>query len=341
MVTAYTLPYGFFQLAYGPLADRFGRLRVVSACMTVFSIGTFSCGLASNLPVMDLLRFITGAAAAAMFPLALAFVGEVFPYQLRQGALGTLLSATATATALSTAIGGVIANFLSWRVVFVIYGLVSIALVPGLLRQHEKRAARPDASLLGGYLEVFRNPAARALLPGVFVEGILLFGPFSFLGAYLTERFNLAVGAVGLLLGVYGLTTLGFARFLGRLADRLGERTMLLTGAWLAASSYLLTAIEPVWWLFPVAMVLNGAGYIGCHTTLQTRATELAPGSRGTGVATFAFVLFAGMGVGTALEGSLAAAGGYVAMLLVSAGALFVFGIWLAVALGQRVTERP
>ena len=51
--------------------------------------------------------------------------------------------------------------------------------------------------------------------------------------------------------------------------------------------------------------------------------------------ALLAFVLFAGMGVGTALEGSLSAAGGYVVSLLASAGAAVLFGIWLALALGS------
>jgi MFS family permease len=52
------------------------------------------------------------------------------------------------------------------------------------------------------------------------------------------------------------------------------------------------------------------------HSTLQTRATELAPGLRGTAVSIFAFSLFLGGGIGTAFFGWLQAETGYVPMIL-------------------------
>ena len=48
-----------------------------------------------------------------------------------------------------------------------------------------------------------------------------------------------------------------------------------------------------------------GFGYIALHTTLQTRATELAPEARGTAVALFAFFLFLGGALGSAIFGPL------------------------------------
>ncbi len=50
-VTAYTLPYGFCQFVYGPLADRFGGIRVVRLAFCLFSGG--SIGSAVLGPLVD------------------------------------------------------------------------------------------------------------------------------------------------------------------------------------------------------------------------------------------------------------------------------------------------
>ncbi len=70
IVTAYTIPYGLFQLVYGPLGDRIGKLPVMVWAMALFAVGTAACALAPTLLLLDLLRFLTGVVAAAMIPLS-------------------------------------------------------------------------------------------------------------------------------------------------------------------------------------------------------------------------------------------------------------------------------
>src|SRR6478609_7958090 len=77
VISAYALPYGLFQLLYGPVGDRVGKIRVMAACLTVFST----------------LRFLTGVVAAAVIPMSLGYIGDTFPYQDRQIALGRFMSA--------------------------------------------------------------------------------------------------------------------------------------------------------------------------------------------------------------------------------------------------------
>jgi predicted MFS family arabinose efflux permease len=49
VVTAYAVPYGLFQLVYGPLADRFGKLRIISFALFAFAIGAGICVTATKL----------------------------------------------------------------------------------------------------------------------------------------------------------------------------------------------------------------------------------------------------------------------------------------------------
>src|SRR5204863_3520741 len=60
VISSYALPYGLFQLLYGPLGDRIGKLRVMAACLAVFSIGTFACAFVPSIPIFAVLRFLTG-----------------------------------------------------------------------------------------------------------------------------------------------------------------------------------------------------------------------------------------------------------------------------------------
>src|SRR5437763_1633451 len=93
LISSYALPYGLFQLLYGPIGDRIGKLRVMAACLALFSFGTFACAFVPTIPVFALLRFATGVVAAAVIPMSLGYIGDKFPYQDRQAALGRFMSA--------------------------------------------------------------------------------------------------------------------------------------------------------------------------------------------------------------------------------------------------------
>ena len=68
LIAAYMLPFGLFQLVYGPLADRFGKLRVVGVSMVFFSVATGLC--AAGVGMGDLLayRALTGVPRPRRLP---------------------------------------------------------------------------------------------------------------------------------------------------------------------------------------------------------------------------------------------------------------------------------
>ena len=107
---------------------------------------------------------------------------------------------------------------------------------------------------------------------------------------------------------------------------------MVLLGGLLMAAAYLLAGLQPVLLFFPLGMLLTGSGFVIAHSTLQTRATELAPTQRGTAVAMFAFSLFLGTGLGTFVAGLAIDQLGYAATLAGTAVACVAFaclGAWL------------
>jgi predicted MFS family arabinose efflux permease len=93
----------------------------------------------------------------------------------------------------------------------------------------------------------------------------------------------------------------------------------------------------PNWPLFLIPIVCAGAGFVLCHSTLQTRATETFPASRGTAVALFAFSLFLGNGLGAIVVGVAIDQTGYVPSLLASGLLLWGF----AFAASRLLFARP
>jgi predicted MFS family arabinose efflux permease len=329
LVTAYVLPYGLFQLVYGPLADRFGKVRVVAWAMVLFSIGTALCGLPPSLPAIVALRFLTGVAAAAVFPLTLAYVGDTVPYARRQATIALLATSTAAAAAFSTAVGGLIATIVSWRFVFPIFGVISGVVTIGLLllQKSEIRLTPPNPrprprDTFGAAL---RAPRMLPLLLLVCAEGLIYNGAFTYLGGFLHDRFALGALAIGFILAGAGVAQLGAARALPRLVRRIGERRLVLLGGTLMGAAYIVTVTIPNWPLFLIPIVCAGAGFVLCHSTLQTRATETFPASRGTAVALFAFSLFLGNGLGSLVVGFTIDQVGYVPTLLTAGTLLWAF----------------
>ncbi|MDP9362923.1 MAG: MFS transporter [Chloroflexota bacterium] len=320
-VTAYVLPYGLCQLFYGPLGDRLGRVAVLRWCFVVFALGTGLSALSPNLASLVGLRAATGAAAAAVIPLALAFIGDAVPYDRRQGAIAGLMGVTSLGSALSTAAGGVLGGLVSWRAVFALYGVVSLAVAALLFRLPAARAAVPEAAR-PRYADVLRLPQARFLYALVALEGAVVLGAFTYLGAFLEERFGLGYLPIGLVLACYGVGTLLASRLFARFGARLPESNRLLLGGLLLAAGYLALLPLRFWPLAALPLLAMGVGFALFHSTLQTRATELVPAARGTAVAVFAFSLFVGGAAGTAAFGWLVTAAGYHPLLLVAGLAL-------------------
>ena len=150
VISAYALPYGLFQLFYGPLGDRIGKVRVIATCLAVFACGTFACGFVPNLGVFSVLRFLTGVAAAAVVPMSLGYIGDRFAYEGRQIALARFMSALMIGQIAGSTLGGLFGQYLGWRYIFIVFGLVSLA-VSTLLAYEGRRfpEARKASRRLG------------------------------------------------------------------------------------------------------------------------------------------------------------------------------------------------
>jgi predicted MFS family arabinose efflux permease len=338
-LTTYLFAYGVFQLAYGPIADRVGAMHVMAIASIVFVVALAACALAPTLGSLTALRLLTGAVAAAFFPLALVTVGNLVAYESRQAAIATLLAAVALGQVLGAAVGGVVTAAVSWRAMFLIDAVLAALLVVPVWRYRGSTPTTPAPvghRPLSAHRRLLRSRRALILYAAVLVEGAAFFGGLGYIGALLHDGYGLGLEWVGAILMLDGIALLVASRLVGRIAPRLGENRMIVVGGLLMGFAYLFALAVGSWPAVVPAAVALGAGFALCHSTLQTRATELAPEARGTAISLFAFSLFMGSAVGTAVLGRLLAAADYDAVLLASGVALVVLAL-----VAPRLTAQP
>lgn len=335
IVSAYTIPYGLFQLVYGPLGDRIGKVKVMTGAMAAFAIGTAGCAFVPNIALLTLLRFLTGMVAAAIIPLSLAYIGDNFPYAERQTAIGRYLSALMLGQILGGSIGGIFGDYLSWRDIFLVFGVVSLLIAAALWRANQRldepiKLQDRQGNGFKPYLQMMKSPATRLIIIAVFIEGFFLFGGFAYLGAFLRDRYNLPYIAIGFMLSGFGVGGLIYSASVKWLVRRLGEQGLIFTGGWLVCFGYLAIVMFQNWVLFIPISVLIGMGFYMLHSTLQTRATELAPEARGTAVSLFVFSLFVGQGIGAIALGAIVdSPGGYIYCFIIVSVSVALLTLWL------------
>jgi predicted MFS family arabinose efflux permease len=343
ITTAFAVSYGLCQLVWGALGDRVGKYRLVTL-MTLLSGGTVAlAGFADSLAGLGAARLLAGATAAAIVPLCLAFIGDHVPYERRQTVLARFMTGTIMGIIAGQTVGGVLGDLVGWRGVFFLLGglfllvgcLLVVELRSGRVPPPLLSAATGPAALLEGYVVLLRRPWARVVLVTVCIEGFLFYGGFTFVGAYLHDRFDLDYAVVGLLLGCMGLGGLLYALTVRQMLRALGERGLALVGGMIITFAFLVVALGGVLLMAP-AILLLGLGITMLHNTLQTHATQMAPGARGLAVSTFANVLFLGQAAGVWLCGLLIDDIGFAPVFIALGIALAVLGGVFAQMLGRR-----
>lgn len=329
LITAYSIPYGLFQLVYGPIADRIGKIRTILISFCLFAVGTVFCGIVHTFLSLLILRFITGMFAAGIIPTTLAQIGDRFDLAERPRAIAFFMSLSTTGQAMGIVIGGLVAQFVSYRILFFILGAAAIPTLLTLLRQRESGSGQASGAttLRARYLTLVRYPRAWLVYGTVLCEGFVFYGGFTFLGVYGVFSLHLSYLLIGLLTATYSLGAFVGSRTVTFVLGKVGSARMPLTGSLLMVTGFAAIWIGSSPVALTVGFIMLGFGFSYCHSTLQTYATELLPGGRATAVSVFAFSLFLGSGLGPMAFGPIFDRFGAGLLLASATGAMTLFGV--------------
>ena len=345
VVTAYALTHGSSQLFIGPIGDRFGKYPTVMVMCVLSAILVMGCGLTQSLEALATARLFAGATAGWIIPLSMAYVGDVTPYERRQPVLGRYLSGQIFGQLFGQAAGGVLGDWFGWRNVFFILASIFAVAVVGLIfelvsnpgtRAHGAAGER-SRGFVADYGAVLSNRWARIVIIAVFLEAVIAWGAFAYVGADLRLRFGLSFTAVGLIVGTFAIGGLIYVAWIGQLVSRLGQRGLALTGGVLLCAAYVVLAAGLTWWLAPLAVTAIGLGYYALHNTLQTNATQMTPEARGTAVALFSSAIYIGQMLGVSAGALVFDRHGAGPLFVIAAVTLPVLAWWFARELGRHL----
>jgi EmrB/QacA subfamily drug resistance transporter len=131
-VNAYSLSFAVLLMPASALGDRFGRRRMFTAGLALFTAASAACALAPDIGWLIAARAVQGAGAALVMPLAMALLAAAFPPPARARALGVFSGITGLAVLGGPVVGGAVTAGLAWEWIFwlnVPIGLLAIPLV--------------------------------------------------------------------------------------------------------------------------------------------------------------------------------------------------------------------
>ena len=193
VLASYTLSLAVFIPISGWMADRFGTRRVFASAIGIFTLGSFLCGLSSDIHLLVACRILQGCGGAMMVPVGRLTLVRTFPKFELVRAMSFVAIPGLIGPMLGPVAGGLIVDYLHWRAIFFLnipVGIIGLVLVYLHLPDFREKVTHP-----------------------LDILGLILFGTGIALMSYVLEIFGehrLGTGEVLGLLGISVALLLGY-----------------------------------------------------------------------------------------------------------------------------------
>ena len=282
VVVAYMFGFGFGQLFWGPLADRFGRKPILGVGVALYAAFGLLCGIAEDFTLLIAGRVAMGAAAAVTRVLVVAMVRDLFEGEAMARIMSLVFMVFMVVPVVAPSVGQAILLVAPWRAIFWIlagYGLVMLiwafARLPETLHPEFRRSLDP-----GMIARAAKAVAADRLSLGYTLALTAVFGGLT---AYLTSIQQIvfdafgAPDAIGLVFAAVAapmaLASWANSRIVGRFGlRRVGHSGLFAFVVVTVAHALLAFVIDEPLWLFALLMSLAMCAFAFTSANLGTLA---------------------------------------------------------------------
>ena len=195
VLASYTLSLAVFIPISGWMADRFGTRLVFASAIGIFTLGSFLCGISSNIHVLVACRILQGCGGSMMVPVWRLTIVRTFAKSELIRAMSFVAIPGLVGPMLGPIAGGLIVGYLHWRLIFFVnipIGLVGLCLVYFHLPDYREEHTDPldvaglilfgsGIGLLSYVLEVFGEHTLNAVeILGLLAVSIVLLAGYGF-----------------------------------------------------------------------------------------------------------------------------------------------------------------
>ena len=327
----FAFTFAIIQPVLGAMADMFGKARLMIVCLVLLGLANILGAMATSFPLLFASRILAGIGSGGVFPVALSLTSDLVGPEKRQVAIGRTLAGAMTGNLLGASAAGLIGDFLGWRGVLAVLGvlvvLASIAVAAGFRGAALTRPPRTSLSaLMQGYRTIFKNPNARICYGAVFIEGCCVLGLFPFIAAFLFELGESSLSIAGIVIAGFAIGGLFYTLTVSRFLPKLGVNGMMIAGAAMVGVQLIAVAIGPEWKLQTLSLIFMGWGFYMIHGSLQVFASELSAEARATALSLHAFFFFMGQTIGPIAYGFGIQHAGKVPTLFTAAAIMIALG---------------
>ena len=168
----FAFTFAIIQPVLGAAADLFGKARLMIVCLVLLGLANILGAMANSFWLLFASRILAGVGSGGVFPVSLSLTSDLVGPEKRQVAIGRTLMGSMTGNLLGASVSGLIGDFLGWRGVLAVLGVLvivaSIAVAAGFRGAALTRPPKTNfAALRQGYRTIFSNPNAILLRGGV------------------------------------------------------------------------------------------------------------------------------------------------------------------------------
>jgi EmrB/QacA subfamily drug resistance transporter len=193
VLASYTLSLAVFIPISGWMADRFGTRRVFASAIGIFTLGSFLCGICSDIHLLVACRVLQGVGGAMMVPVGRLTLVRAFAKSELIRAMSFVSIPALIAPMLGPIAGGLIVGYLHWRVIFFVnipVGLIGLVMVYLHLPDYREEHTHPldlvglilfgsGVALLSYVLEIFgEHTLSPAEMSALLVLSLALLGGY-------------------------------------------------------------------------------------------------------------------------------------------------------------------
>ncbi len=327
-VSAYALGVVVGAPLIAALAARVPRKKLLIALMVAFTIGNAATVLAPTFGTLTLARFVSGLPHGAYFGVASLAAATLAPVGQRAKAVAAVMLGLSVANVIGVPGATWLGQHLGWRDAYVVVAVIGVATVAALWR------FVPDLSGMKvtnpvTELGALRRPQVLLTLAVGAIGFGGMFAVYTYIATTMTDVAGMPIGAVPVVLALFGLGMIAGNILGGVLADRGVDRSIFvaLLAMVVILAGFVLAAHNPI--TAAVGAFLVGASGAALAPGLQTRLMDVAADAQTLAAALNHAALNMANAAGAWLGGLVIAAGlGYTAPAAVGA-LLAVFGVLL------------
>jgi predicted MFS family arabinose efflux permease len=344
LFSVYALSAAVFNLFFGPLTDRYGRVPFLRFGLLLFLILAVLTAYSKTYSDLLLLRAGTGLAAGLLSTCTASFVGDYFPYERRGRIMGIVLSSYFAALIFGVPLSSLIAQNWGWRTVFLLSSAIAAILFAGswIFVPHGPRAKKRSLAMVWeSYSRLVRNrTTGSALLVSACISGGTL-AFLTFISGYLNDVFGLDAVAISSVFLIAGLAAVVASPVSGWLSDHWTKRKVFLVSNTILVFPLLLL-VRFEWGVFLFATLFLISLLIAFRqTSLQTLQTQLISFERrGSFIALRNCFSQLGISGSVFLAGFLYSTQGYMAVTFLAAGLTLVGSFLLFLLISEPGGDR-